>query len=60
MILLAYAVALTAIGWTQWVRRGTWRNPWESPTTAASLMLGIAPILMIRHERPTTDPGFMA
>ena len=30
MILVAYAVALTAIGWTLWVRRGTWRIPWES------------------------------
>ena len=46
MILLAYAVALTAIGWTLWVRRATWRNPWESPTTAASLMLGIALVLI--------------
>lgn len=41
MILVAYAIALTAIGWRQWVRRGTWRIPLESSTTAASLMLGL-------------------
>jgi hypothetical protein len=52
MILVAYAVALTAIGWTQWVRRGTWRNPWESPTTAASLMLGIALVLIAPDSEP--------
>ena len=54
MILLAYAVALTAISWTQWVRRGTWRNPWESPTTAASLMLGIALVLIAPAMEPVT------
>jgi hypothetical protein len=52
MIPLAYAVALTAIGWTQWVRRGTWRIRWELPTTAASLMLGIALVLIA----PDTEP----
>jgi hypothetical protein len=52
MTLLAYAVALTAIGWTLWVRRATWRNPWESPTTAASLMLGIALILIAPDSEP--------
>lgn len=52
MILVAYVVALTVVGWTQWVRRGTWRNPWESPTTAASLMLGISLILIA----PDTEP----
>ena len=52
MILLAYAVALTAIGWTVWVRRGTWRNSWESPTTAASLMLGMALILIAPDAEP--------
>ena len=54
MIQLAYAVALTAIGWTQWVRRGTWRNQWESPTTAASLMLGIALVLIAPDSEPVT------
>jgi hypothetical protein len=52
VILLAYAVALTVIGWTQWVRRGTWRNTWESPTTAASLMLGIALVLVAPDAEP--------
>jgi len=54
MIQLAYAVALTAIGWTQWVRRGTWRNQWESPTTAASLMLGIALVLIAPDSESVT------
>jgi hypothetical protein len=36
-----YAIALTATGWATWVRRGTWRIPLESSTTAASLMLGL-------------------
>jgi hypothetical protein len=52
MIPLAYTVALTAIGWAQWVRRGTWRIQWESPTTAASLMLGIALILIAPDAEP--------
>jgi hypothetical protein len=52
MILVAYAMALTAIGWTQWVRRGTWRIRWELPTTAASLMLGIALILIAPDSEP--------
>jgi hypothetical protein len=52
VIPLAYAAALTAVGWTQWVRRATWRNPWESPTTAASLMLGIALILIAPDSEP--------
>ena len=54
MICVAYAVALTAIGWTLWVRRGTWRNPWESPTTAATLMLGIALVLIAPAGEPVT------
>ena len=54
MIQLAYAVALTAIGWTQWVRRGAWRNQWESPTTAASLMLGIALVLIAPDSESVT------
>ena len=29
MIVVAYAIALTAIGWTQWVRLATWRNPYS-------------------------------
>ena len=40
MILVAYAIALTAIGWTQG-QPGTWRIPLESSTTAASRMLGL-------------------
>jgi hypothetical protein len=52
MILVAYAVALTAIGWTLWVRRGTWRIRWELPTTAASLMLGIALVLIAPESEP--------
>jgi hypothetical protein len=52
VIPIAYAVALTAICWTLWVRRGTWRNPWESPTTAASLLLGVALILIAPDSEP--------
>lgn len=50
----AYAVALTAVGWSQWVRRGTWRIPWESPTTAAILLLGLALILIAPDAQPIT------
>jgi hypothetical protein len=52
MILVAYAMALTAIGWTQRVRRATWRIRWELPTTAASLMLGIALVLIAPDSEP--------
>ncbi|MBV8293408.1 MAG: hypothetical protein JOY55_16640 [Mycobacterium sp.] len=59
MILVAYAVALTAIGWTLWVRRGTWGNPWEAPTTAASLLLGCGIVLVAPAiEVPIGGPPF--
>jgi hypothetical protein len=51
-VLVAYAVALTTIAWTLWVRRGTWRIRWELPTTAASLMLGIALVLIAPDSEP--------
>jgi len=52
ILIIAYAVALTAVGWTQWLRRGTWRIPWESPTTAASLQLGVALVLIAPASQP--------
>jgi hypothetical protein len=43
---------LGAVGWAQWVRRGTWQIQWESPTTAASLLLGIALVLIAPEAEP--------
>jgi hypothetical protein len=50
--LVADLVALAAVAWAQWVRRYTWRIQWESPTTAASLMLGIALVLIAPASEP--------
>ena len=60
MTLLAYTVALTAIGWTLWVRRGTWRNLWEAPTTAATLLMGVGLVLIAPFaEGPIGHPLFL-
>jgi hypothetical protein len=50
--LVAQLIAVGAVGWAQWVRRGTWGIQWESPTTAASLMLGIAVVLVGPDNEP--------
>ena len=50
-----YAIALTAAAWAVWVRRSTWRNPWERSTTYAIVQLALALVLIAPASEP--DPG---
>jgi hypothetical protein len=50
--IVCYAIALTAAAWALWVRRGTWRVPWERTTTSAIVQLGVALVLIA----PCTEP----
>jgi hypothetical protein len=47
-----YTIALTAAAWALWVRRSTWRVPWERTTTSAIVQLGVALVLIA----PCTQP----
>ena len=47
-----YAIALTAAAWAVWVRRSTWRNPWERSTTYAIIQLALALVLIAPASEP--------
>ncbi|WP_155766189.1 hypothetical protein [Mycobacterium colombiense] len=45
-VTVACNITLAIVAWALWVRRGTWRIPWESPTTGAILLLGVGVALI--------------
>jgi hypothetical protein len=47
-----YAIALIAAAWAVWLRRGTWRIPWERTTTSAIVQLGLALVLIAPCSEP--------
>ena len=47
-----YAVALTVASWAVWVRRGTWRVPWERTTSSAIVQLGVALVFIAPYTEP--------